>query len=198
MIETFESMPTTLQIYWILAAVSSVIFIIQAIMTFAGFDADADADIPDAPDSIPDSGDAAFDADGFHLVSVKSIICFILGFGWTGVVCWDLIPNRIVLALVATLVGLVFMASIAFLLYQVMKLNKDNTFHVEQVIGQTAEVYLRIPAARSDSGKITISHNGSVHELEALTEGNDIPTGAKVRITAKVDGDTVLVETLVP
>lgn len=190
MFSTFITLPTMLQIYWFLAIAASIIFIIQAIMTFAGFDADTDADLPDTPDG----GDATFDADGFHLISVKSIICFLLGFGWTGVLGWESIDNGLLLALLATLVGLVFMASIAFLIFQVMKLNKDNTFHVEQVVGQTAEVYLRIPAARSESGKITISHNGSIHELEAYTDGEEIATGAKARITRKIDGDTVVVE----
>ena len=190
MFSTFITLPMMLQIYWFLAIAASIVFIIQAIMTFAGFDADTDADLPDTPDG----GDAAFDADGFHLISVKSIICFLLGFGWTGVLGWESIDNGLLLALLATLVGLVFMASIAFLIFQVMKLNKDNTFHVEQVVGQTAEVYLRIPAARSESGKITISHNGSIHELEAYTDGEEIATGAKARITRKIDGDTVVVE----
>lgn len=188
--DTFTHMDTMLQAYWILAILSSVVFGIQAIMTFMGFDADTDADLPDTPEG----GDAAFDADGFHLISIKSVICFILGFGWTGVLCWDYIQNPFVLAGVATLVGLVFMCSIAFLIFQVMKLNKDNTFHIEQIIGQTAEVYLRIPAARSESGKVTISVNGSLHELEAYTDGEEIPTGAKCRITQKIDGGTVLVE----
>ena len=182
-----------LQAYWILAVVASVIFIIQAIMTFAGFD--ADSDISDTPDQVPESGGADFDADGFHLVSIKSIISFILGFGWTGVICWDLISSRVLLGAVSAIVGLIFMAAIAFLLFQVMKLNKDNTFHVEQVIGKTAEVYLRIPAARHESGKVTISHNGSVHELQAFTDDlDDIPTGAKAKITGVIDGETVLVE----
>lgn len=195
MFDNFSTMPSMLQTYWIMAAISSIIFIIQAIMTFVGFDADADAELVDAPDDVPSGGgDAAFDADGFHLVSVKSVICFILGFGWTGALCWNHIESKILLAFIATLVGLVFMATIAFLMYQVLKLNKDNTFHVEQVIGQTAEVYLRIPAARQDTGKVTISHNGSMHELEALTDGEAIPTGAKVRISQKVDGDSVIVE----
>ena len=194
MFQTFLSMDTMLQVYWVLAAVSSVVFIIQAIMTFVGFDADGDVDLSVAPDDVPEGGDAAFDADGFHLVSVKSIVGFILGFGWTGVLCWNSITNPMLLCLTCTLVGLVFMASIAFLIFQVMKLNRDNTFHVDQVIGQHAEVYLRIPAARQDSGKISVSHHGSVHELEAYTVGEAIPTGAKVRIIQKIDGETVLVE----
>lgn len=196
MFDTFTTMDTMQQAYWIMAIIASVIFIIQAIMTFVGFDADGDVDLSVSPDEIPEGGDAAFDADGFHLVSVKSVICFILGFGWTGALFYHSIANPLLLALLSFGVGIIFMASIAFLMYQVMKLNKDNTFHVEQVIGQTAEVYLRIPAARQDSGKVTVSYHGSMHELEALTDGDAIPTGAKVSIVKKVDGETVLVQTL--
>ncbi len=194
MIETFESMPTTLQVFWILAAVSSVIFIIQAIMTFVGFDSDSDIELADAPDEIPASGDADFDADGFHLVSVKSVVSFILGFGWTGVLFWDTITSPLWLGLLAFVVGMIFMSLIALLLFQIKKLDKDNTFRIEKVIGMNAEVYLRIPAARKDTGKVNVSLNGSMHELEALTEGEEIPTGGKVRIVAKVDGETVIVE----
>ena len=193
MFETFKSMDGMLQVYWILAAISSIIFIIQAIMTFIGFDADSDVDMSTAPDQIPESGDAAFDAAGFHLVSVKSVICFILGFGWTGVLCWNYIPNRVLLGLLAVVVGLIFMSLIAFLLFQMMKLNRDNTFRVEQTIGLPADVYLRIPANRKQTGKITVSLNGSTHELEAVSD-TDIPTGAKVRIKEIVQGETVLVE----
>lgn len=193
MFETFKSMDGMLQVYWILAAVSSIIFIIQAIMTFIGFDADSDVDMSTAPDQIPESGDAAFDAAGFHLVSVKSVICFILGFGWTGVLCWNYIPNRVLLGLLAVVVGLIFMSLIAFLLFQMMKLNRDNTFRVEQTIGLPADVYLRIPGNRKQTGKITVSLNGSTHELEAVSD-TDIPTGAKVRIKEIVQGETVLVE----
>lgn len=196
MIETFESMPTSLQVYWIMAAVASVIFIIQAIMTFIGFDSDADMELADAPDAIPESGDADFDADGFHLISVKSIISFILGFGWTGVLFYDTFENPMWLGLLAFVVGLIFMSVIAFLLFQMKKLDRDNTFRIEKVIGMNAEVYLRIPAARKDTGKVNVSLHGSMHELEALTDGEEIPTGGKVKIIAKVDGETVVVEKL--
>ncbi len=196
MIETFYAMETALQVYWILAGVSSVIFIIQAIMTFVGFDSDADLDLADAPDEIPMSGDSDFDADGFHLISVKTIICFMLGFGWTGVLFWDSISSPLLLGGLAAIVGLLFMSIIAFLLFQMRKLDKENTFRVENVIGMNAEVYLRIPGGRKDTGKVNVSLHGSMHELEAMTEGGDLPTGAKVRITGKVDAETVMVEAL--
>lgn len=193
MFETFRSMDGMLQVYWILAGLSTIVFFIQAIMTFVGFDADSDVDVSTAPDQIPESGDAAFDAAGFHLVSVKTVICFILGFGWTGVLCWDYIPNRVLLGFLAAIVGLAFMAVIAFLLFQMMKLNRDNTFRIEQIVGLTADVYLRIPSDRSGTGKITVSYHGSTHELLAISD-LAIPTGAKVRILEVVQGETVLVE----
>lgn len=194
--DSFMAMETMLQVYWGLAIVSSVIFVIQTVASFIGFDSDSDMDLADSPDAIPESGDADFDAYGFHLISVKSILCFIVGLGWTGVLFWDSVENRLLLAALSMVVGLIFMSVIAFLLFQMKKLDKDNTFRTEKVIGMTAEVYLRIPANHSDSGKINVSLNGSMHELEAFTDGEEIPTGARVRITQKNDGGSVIVEKL--
>lgn len=195
MLDTYLTLPFMLQVYWALAIIASVIFIIQAIMTFTGFDADTDVELGTPGEALPESGGADFDADGFHLVSIKSIVSFILGFGWTGALCWDVISSPTLLAFVSFLVGSLFMTTIAFLLYQVMKLNKDNTFRIEQTIGQPAEVYLRIPAGRQESGKITISVNGSMHELEAMSD-EELPTGAKVHILEVIEGHTVLVHAI--
>lgn len=187
MIETFKTLDPMLQGYWILAAISSVIFIIQAIATFVGFDSDVDADFT--------GGDADFDSDGFHIISVKTIVCFILGFGWTGVLFWNTIESKIFLAILAFIIGLAFMLIIALLLKWVMKLDKDNTFRTENTVGLVAEVYLRIPAERKETGKIIVSLNGSVHELEALTDETEtIPTGGKVEIVSVVKNSVVLVK----
>lgn len=185
MIETFKTLDPMLQGYWVLAIISSVVFIIQAIATFVGFDADTDIS----------GGDADFDADGFHIVSIKTIVCFILGFGWTGVLFWETIESKMLLSILAFVIGLAFMLIIALLLRWVMKLDKDNTFHTEQTVGLIAEVYLRIPASRKETGKIMVSLNGSVHEIEALTDETEtIPTGGKVEILSVVKSSVVLVK----
>ncbi len=192
MMETFRSLDLMLQTYWILALCASVVFAIQAVMTFMGLDADYDADVPDAPDANSD-----FDADGFHLVSVKTIVSFVLGFGWTGVLLWNDISSPLLLGFVALLVGFLFMFLIAWLLYLVLKLDRDNTFSVKKVVGMNADVYLTIPANKAETGKVTVSLNGSMHELEALTtEPNPIPTGGKVKIVGIEAGETVLVEVI--
>lgn len=171
--------------YWAIAIVASLIFVIQTIMIFSGFDTDADFS----------GGDFEFDMDGLALVSIKTVACFLLGFGWTGVLFHEVISDVWILALVALIVGVLFMIGAYYLLRQVLRLSKDNTFHAKQVVGCMADVYLRIPASTTKSGKITVSHEGSLHELQAFNATEkDIPTGAKVRIIEAIDDATVRVE----
>lgn len=176
-----------LQLYWIAALVATVIFVIQAFVTFLGFDSDLDFD----------GGDMSFDADGFHLISIKTIVCFVLGFSWTGVLFYHHVASPVVLGLLAVGVGVLFMLLLALLLRQMTKLTRNNTFHSVSAVGLVGEVYLRIPAAEQDTGKVLVSVEGSLHELLALTnEADPIPTGTRVRIVGSVAPDTVLVQSL--
>jgi membrane protein implicated in regulation of membrane protease activity len=89
------------------------------------------------------------------------------------------------------------MVLIALLLRQMMKLTRNNTFQPQQAVGLVGEVYLRVPAAQSDTGKVVVSVEGSLHELLALTsEPEAIPTGTQVRVVGTVSSDTVLVQSL--
>lgn len=172
-------------IYWGIALISSLVFTIQTIMLFVGFDTDADFS----------GGDVAFDVDGLALVSVKTVACFLLGFGWSGVILAPLFENVWVVALISLGIGALFMFGAWILLKQVLTLSQDNTFHADKIVGYTADVYLRIPADADKSGKIMVSYEGSLHELQAFNAGaEEIPTGAKVHIVEAIDDATVRVE----
>ena len=154
-------------------------------MLFVGFDTDADFS----------GGDVAFDVDGLALVSVKTVACFLLGFGWSGVILAPLFENAWVVALISLGIGALFMFGAWILLKQVLTLSQDNTFHADKIVGYTADVYLRIPADADKSGKIMVSYEGSLHELQAFNAGaEEIPTGAKVHIVEAIDDATVRVE----
>ena len=172
-------------IYWGIAILASLVFTIQTIMLFVGFDTDADFG----------GGDVAFDVDGLALVSVKTVSCFPLGFGWSGVILAPFFENGWIVALISLGVGALFMLGAWFLLKQVLTLSQDNTFHADKIVGYTADVYLRIPADADKSGKVMVSYEGSLHELQAFNaSGEDIPTGAKVRIVEAIDDATVRVQ----
>lgn len=168
-------------IYWGTAVVASIAFCIQTVMLFVGFDADADFS----------GGDVDFDADGLNLVSVKTIVCFLLGFGWTGVMLYPEMDDKKVVALIAVAVGVVFMMLIALLLKQVLKLSQDNTFTAHKVEGYMGEVYLRIPGGE-ECGKVVVSYKGSTHELLAYAD-DEIPTGRLVSINSAIDESSVFV-----
>lgn len=175
-------------IYWGVAIISSLVFTIQTLLLFVGFDADGNFD----------GGDVSFDVDGLALVSVKTVACFLLGFGWCGVIISPFFVEAWITALISLGVGTLFMLGAWVLLKQVLTLSQDNTFHTDKVVGYTADVYLRIPADTRKSGKIMVSYEGSLHELQAFnTSGEEIPTGAKVRVVATIDDAAVLVEKVI-
>lgn len=187
--EFFASMDATQQLYWYIAIGASIVFIIQAIMSFIGADADTgmDADF----DGDLDGGDHPF-----QLFSLRNLVNFLLGFGWTGAAFYGSIGNNFVLAAVAFLVGAVFIALFFLIMRAIMKLSEDNTFKMEDAIGKTADVYMNIPGNKSGKGKVFVSVKGTTHELSAVTSGKEgINSGTLVKVTA-IEGDTFVVETL--
>ncbi len=187
--EFFANMDGTQQFYWYIAIGASVIFIIQTIMTFVGADADTgvDADF----DGNLDGGDSPF-----QLFSLRNLINFLLGFGWAGVSLYTAIESNVLLAIVAFLVGVLFIAFFFFIMRALLKLSEDNSFKIEDTIGKTADVYLSIPAAKTGKGKVFISVKGSTHELSAITNSIDeIKNGSLVKVVG-IEGDILIVTPL--
>lgn len=184
MIEAWNALDGAQKVFWGVAIVASIVFVIQTIMTFVGLDNDTDVDTGglDADEGI----------SGFF--SLKNLVNFLLGYGWAGVVFKSLIPSSLWIQLAAAGVGLLFVLVWVIIIRQVMKLGVDKTFHIEETVGLIADVYLRIPASGEGSGKVMVSVRGSVHELEAVAQSAAIPTGAKAKIVAVVNSDTVKVE----
>jgi membrane protein implicated in regulation of membrane protease activity len=184
--EYFYDLPVLQQSFWYLAFFASLIFIFQTIMTFLGTDASADLD-------------ADFDGDFHHvdapfeLFTFRNLINFLLGFGWTGVAFYGKF-NDAILVILAFVVGMIFVAIFFVIIKQILKLQEDNTFNINNALGKTAQVYMNIPANKNGSGKVQLSVNGSFHELEAITEGeNSINSGENVKVV-KVENQILFVE----
>lgn len=183
--ELFESFDTLLRTFWIVASFSSIIFIIQTIMTFVG---------ADASDGVNADFNGDFDGSDapFQLFSLRNLINFLLGFSWTGISFYNAIENKTILIIVSFLVGVSFLFMFFVIIKQIQKLAEDNTFKLTQTLNKSAEVYLTIPERKTGKGKITISINGSFHELEAMTENDKISNGTLVKIV-KIESDNILI-----
>lgn len=194
--EWYNALPSTLQVYWVIALITSLIFLIQMVMTFIGIgDADTDMDFGDGVDF---SDGNTLDVGGaMQLFTIRNVVNFLLGLGWGGVCLYSLIPNPIVLAIVSVLVGALFVYIFLLIYKQMLKLEKNGAYRIDDCVGQIVDVYLAIPAKRSGVGKVQVSFSGSVQELAALTDSDEpIRSGSKVRVLEIIDTSTVLVQKL--
>ena len=83
----------------------------------------------------------------------------------------------------------------AGLIRETMRLQADGTKNIRSALGRTGTVYLRVPATRGGTGKVTLLLGESYEELSAVTdEETDIPSGREV-IVIGVSGSSVVVKT---
>ncbi|WP_264535540.1 NfeD family protein [Flavobacterium sp. N1736] len=187
--ELLENLPYLLKSFWYIAIPTSLIFIIQAIITFTGLD-------------LTDGIESDFDTDlnngssDFQLFSLRNLINFLLGFSWTGISFYKIINNQLLLILLSLAMGVLFIILFFFIIRQVQKLAEDNSFKIINTLHKTAEVYLTIPENKKGKGKIMISVNGAFHELEAMTENERIPSGTVVKVVKIENNNILIVETI--
>lgn len=187
--EFLDGLDPQLKLFWYIAIPISLIFLLQTILTFVGSggsdgleaDFDGDLDGVEAP---------------FQMFSLRNLINFLLGFSWTGISFYKLIPNTTLLIFISLAVGFAFVYFFFIIIKQIQKLGEDNTFRLEKTLNKIADVYLAIPGNMQGKGKIMVSLNGSVRELDAMTEQDKIETNATVRIMRVESGNILIVEKL--
>ncbi len=179
-------METLLQVFWVIALVASIVFVIQFVLTLVGMDhSDIDVDF---------DGDGTMDlGDGMNLFTIKNLFGFFVGFGWAGVCLYDSISSDFVRIFIALVVGVLFVMMFVVIYKQTRKMDRNGAFDINDCVGKTASVYLRIPAGGEGKGKVQISINGSVQEIDALTDEDAIPSGQNVKIVEVVDSETLKV-----
>ena len=191
MIELLNDLLRLQKFFWTIACCASLVFIIQTIMTFIGLGTDTDVDAGPMDSSVDSMEDGSLSG----VFSFRNLINFLLGYGWGGVLLHDSIKSGLLLQVVAIAVGLLFVLAFVFMFRQVMKLSHDGSFKMSETVGLKADVYLRIPAARSGRGKVQVSVKGSVHEIDAMTDNDtEIATGGQVQIVEVLGDDLLLVK----
>ena len=186
------SLSSAEQVFWGISIVFSVLFIIQFVVSLIGLDFDHDADIDVHTDVHADT-DYSLDPD-FALLSVRSIIAFFTFFGWTGVLILGKGGGVWQATGFACLAGFAAMFIVGYMVYQFSKLTQSGTAHVKDALYSNGEVYLTIPANRNGVGKVHIKIQGSLRELDAITEGETLQTGSSVKIIKVLDDNLLLVE----
>lgn len=191
MIETFQTwfgaLSANEQTFWGVALVASAVFLVQAVLTMIGMDMHADMDV-----DIPD-GDTMDTGGAVSLFSIRSLVNFFVGFGWAGVTFIGMGMPVWLVYVIAVVVGLAFAYLYIFMRRKMMKMEHNGAFKIADCIGLEADVYLRVPANKSGRGKVQVSVNGSVQELDAMTDGEELKSGSHIRIIG-AEGSVLIVE----
>lgn len=123
----------------------------------------------------------------FKILSLQSILAFLMGFGWMGKAMleeWHL--NIIASLTIALLFGITLLFFSAFLMKMVFKLNHNYTPKLDECLKSTGTVYINIPAkGEGGSGQVEILFGGRMAILDAKSTPQtqeDIPSGKSVRV----------------
>lgn len=194
--EWWTSLSVMLKVLWGLTLASSLVFVVQSVMTFVGADSGSNLDSLDM-----DAGFSVEAADmghsGMNLYTFRNFINFCLGFGWTSVLLYDSVNSLFLLFLLASLVGIGLVVAVMYMFKALSSMQQSGNINLyKSAVGCHGTVYLRIPAKRSGEGKVQISINGSIREYNAVTDDSELPTGTPVQVVEVLDPRTVVVARL--
>lgn len=194
------------KIFWIIAFPSTTIFILQSIMTLIGLGDHGDmlSDFQDSIDDLPqdpldldisdNAGDFLDFKYKFKLVTIRSVVVFFTIFAWTGIVATTSGKGNTITVIIALSLGFVMMYITSYIYYFLTKFVEDGTMNINNAINMDGLVYLTIPRVREGIGKVEVVVQGALRTLDAVTDGDAIPTGSKVIVISIVENHILLVE----
>ena len=191
MTEWWTSLDLFMKILWCIAIASSLIFIVETVLTFIGadvdFDADADFDVPDG----------AFEGDpSMNLYTFRNLVNFLLGMSWTAILLKEQVASKVLLMVIAFVAGAILVAAVMMMFKWLSKMQQSGNIDLmKDAEGCNGKVYLTIPAERGGTGKVQITINGAVRGYDAVTDSEqDLKTGKAIKVVEAIDNSTLLVE----
>ncbi|MDP3131042.1 MAG: hypothetical protein Q8N15_06920 [Bacillota bacterium] len=203
MSQWWETLTVFQQSMFVVASIATIImtiFLILMLFGIEGGEASAyagDVDVDDVDldgepdvDGINDEPLSSF--SGLKIVTVRGVLAFLAIGGWTAFSLGDVIQPWL-----ASLLGVVAGGIAAFLLAYAIraayKLENEGNLDYQNAVGMTGTVYIRVPKARSGSGKVSVLVQERLSEADAVTDDLvDLLPGEAIEVLS-VDGETTLV-----
>ncbi len=208
----WDGLSQMLRVLYCIAIPSTLVLILQMIMSMLGAESDGGVDVSDTSGldlSVDTGADTGMDVDvaaevhdggnpadfgNLKLLTLQTIVTFLTVFSWVSIVCISSGVKPLLSILLGVVFGGIMMLIVAKIVQVSARLAENGIINLKNAIGETATVYLQIPAKGMGEGKVTMQLQGRLGEYDAITEENaPIPTGAQVLVT-DVLGDALVVE----
>ena len=133
---------------------------------------------------------AAKEAIWRGLLSLRSLLAFLMLFGWAGALYLQEGRSALVALPLAALWGVLGSAVVALLLLAIRKLQQDDIPYIHEAVGQQARVHLAIPAG--GAGRVRVELGGRVQFRNARSSDPvAIPQGTEVYVVGVIDERTL-------
>lgn len=180
------------KIFWYIAIPFTVLLVLMVILTLIGiWEFDLHGHDLVSMDNMHQDG---HNLTGLKFFTIRNIIIFFAILGWTGIACVHSGFGMFLTIGISLISGIALVVVVSFLLYGVLKLTHDGTVLIDSAKGKNGTVYFPIPEKRSGYGKITVTAQGTLQELRAMTDGPRIESGAIVYVRDIEDKEYAIVE----
>lgn len=209
MIDWWNGLTLMEQILYCIAIPSTLILLLQTIMTLCGFGheggdmnvsdtsgIDFDMDMPDDISFDTDIGDGSpvSDLGSMHFFTMQGIVAFFCIFGWTSIIILHGGGSGTVSVLVGLVFGFIAMFAVAKVMQISAKMTQSGTLDMRNTLGETGRVYLTVPPKGRGTGKVNITVQGRFMEFDALNSSDTaIQTGENIRVI-DIEGNYLVIE----
>jgi len=184
----------------------TVVMILQLVLMLIGigFDSDTDSDIDDGviddgvidshAETPPHESSSNGGASILKIFTVRGIVAFFALGGWAGLAAVSADLHPIWVIQISLLVGVCALLLAAIVIRLALRMQTSGNLNLNNAISQTAEVYIRIPPARTEKGKVTMLLQERFVELDAVTDSEvELMPTTKVDVVALVNEDCLVV-----
>jgi hypothetical protein len=130
-------------------------------------------------------------ADGFQLLSVRSLAATVAFFGIAGRAMLATGTGVGLSTVVAALVGALAGGLVALSMHALRGMESDGAVRIGGAVGLPARVHVSVPSNHSGVGKVLVTLQNRQVELRAVTAREALPSGTPVIVVDVVDPDTV-------
>ena len=201
-IEWWDGLEGILKMLYCIAIPATLILVIQTILSLhGGFEGGSGLDVSDTSgldfhngsdihngdtdwDHTMNDGGNPSDFSIMSMLTLQGIATFLTVLGWSSIAAVSTGASPTISIFVGILLGLLAMYAAARLIHASRKLVESGNLDLSNAVGETARVYIPIPAGGKGEGKITMQLQGRFIECSAMTlENRILATGEMVRVT---------------
>jgi hypothetical protein len=164
-----------------------------------GFGSEADGDIDDGgidttAETTPPDSKGCGATSTFKIFTIRGIVAFFALGGWAGLASLAAGLHPFWAIQISLFSGVCALMLAAIVIRMALKMQTSGNLNINNAVKQTGDVYIRVPAGRSNKGKVTMLLQERFVELDAVTDSEtDILPETKVEVLSIADGDTLVV-----